>query len=294
MTNTFVITPTLGTSNVIFGSSLGNKIVGQSRRNQAVPFFTDNFVGLTKNNSNGFTWGSTSNPSVVSFDGYDALKFRYTGSTNAEQRFDLGRNTSQLWIEYYIHIPDNFEHKDRSGQSDNNKWLLLWRDTYSDVTSGSWRCGWEFNPLGGDVGVVGGYESGSDIRLYSSRANYNSQTDSDPYNDYDPIGQGAAFISQSGNTLRTGQWNQVRVHVAASSNSASADGIQRMWVNGTIHNEITNGKFWNYTGSTSWGGTFEDCYIKNGYFLGAANSGYLQETVFHIRDVQFYDQNPEW
>jgi hypothetical protein len=39
-------------------------------------------------------------------------------------------------------------------------------------------------------------------------------------------------------------------------------------------------------------------FVRNGYFMGWANSGYTDETFFHIRGgadgPKFYDTDPEW
>jgi hypothetical protein len=247
------------------------------------PFFEDDFAGTQKNNANGFTWNTTgSRVSVVSFDGYNALRFRFgpdaTGAdSSAEQRFNMGVEVPHLWLQYDLHVPSNFAH--RNDSPTNNKFALFWRDVYSDVAGGTWRCGWEYQLSGGN----------SVSRAYSSRWNFNSQSDANPNGDYAPTGNGSTLISGSG-PITTNAWNQIRIELAAASNSTATDGIQRMWVNGTLVLEITTGKFWNYeTGSTP-----ADCYLQNGYFMGWANSGFTDQTDFHIKAVKFYNTDPAW
>ena len=78
------------------------------------PFFEDDFAGGVRNNDNGFTWGSGgTRVTVQSFDGFNCLRFRFGpnasgADSTAEQRFNMGRDLSELGLEYYIHIPSTF------------------------------------------------------------------------------------------------------------------------------------------------------------------------------------------
>lgn len=256
----------------------------RTAENPAVsPFFADDFAGTQFNNANGFTWGTPNDTSVVTFDGFNAIRFRYgpdapAEDSSAEQRFDLGINCPELWLEYDIHIPANFTHRNDSPQ--NNKFALFWRTIYSDVTNGTWRLGFEYTTNSGAT-------PNSLMRAYSSRWDLNSQTDSGP--NYSPTGQGDTFISASG-PLIINEWNQVRIHLKAATDQTSSDGAQQMWINGVLVLSITNGRFWNYPTGTDP----VDCYLRNGYFMGWANSGFLAETDFHIKAVKFYNTNPMW
>lgn len=247
------------------------------------PFFVETFASNQLNNDNGFTWSAGKNTSVQTFDGAPALRFRYnplSASPNAEQRFNLGRNCPHLWLEYQVYIPANFAHANTSPS--NNKWAMFWRDTYSDVTGGTWRVGFEFQ-------TTSGATPDSNIRAMSSRWNLNSWTSSNSTGDYLPTGQNATFISDTG-PLVIDDWNTVRIELKAASNQSSSDGIQRMWINGTLFVEITTGKFWNFDTATDP----VDCHIRNGYFMGTANSDYAEVTDFHLRGFAFYDSDPEW
>lgn len=247
------------------------------------PFFEETFAGNQLNNADGFTWGGGKNTSVVTFDAAPALRFRYdpaSGSPNAEHRFNLGRDCPHLWLEYQIYIPANFSHANDSPS--NNKFAMFWRDTYSDVAGGTWRVGFEFQ-------TTSTRTPDSNIRAMSSRWNLNSWTSSNSTGDYLPTGQNAKFISSTG-PLTIDAWNTVRIELAAASNQSSSDGIQRMWINGTLFVEITTGKFWNFDTATDP----VDCHIRNGYFMGTANSDYPELTDFHLRGFKFYNTDPGW
>lgn len=244
----------------------------------AAPFFSDNFDNGLRTNANGFSWG-TGGPRVSvsterAFSGSHALRFRFGPDTlkqdsNAEQRFNLGRYLAEYWVDYMLYIPSNFVQ--RNDLPNNNKFFMTWRDTYSDVTGGTWRIGYEYQ--GTD----------SRIRPMSSRWDLNSWTDgglNHPQN-------GAPFIGGSG-PMKIGQWNRVRLQFRAASSRTAADGVMRMWINDSLFAEMTNGKFHNFYA------TPVDAVLRNGYFMGWSNSGFAQETVFFIDDVKFYDQNPGW
>jgi hypothetical protein len=248
------------------------------------PDFEEDFTGLAFNNANGFTWGTQKNTTVVSYDGFNALRYRYSGggggSQNAEQRFNMGQEVRSVWIEFDMHIPSNFTHPDVAPS--NNKWLQMWRDIYSDSTNGTLQHGYEFQRAGA---------TSSNIRVVSSRTNFNSPTSSNATGDYLPTGQNALFISGAG-PLTIGAWNQVRMQYTIASDATTADGIQRMWINGTKFVEITTGKFWNFeTGTTP-----TDCFMRNGYFMGSANALYTTQTDFHQKAVKFWfnDNDPGW
>jgi hypothetical protein len=101
------------------------------------PFFSDDFAGAQRNNANGFTWSSAGGRvTVVTFDGGNCLRFRYgpdaSGSdSSAEQRFNMGQDLSEVWIEYNLHIPSNFALRNDSPA--NNKFLSLWPTNYSST-----------------------------------------------------------------------------------------------------------------------------------------------------------------
>ena len=127
--------------------------------------FQDGFEsGDQSHRENGVRWsGSGSNVNVVSkiaHSGSHSLEFVFRGKPSgqdavAQQRFNLGRNLKEIWVEFYIYYPDGTEglgaryrHRDDTG-SNNNKFLRIWGDEYSasnEVGASTW-------PLaGGDSG----------------------------------------------------------------------------------------------------------------------------------------------
>jgi hypothetical protein len=249
------------------------------------PFFTQGTTEATaRANADGFTW-STGNARVsvaevpAGRSGW-GLRYRYGPDadgvdSNAEQRFNTGRSLSHLWIEYDLYVPSNYIHRNSSG-TDNNKFLALWRDTYSDAPGGTWRIFHELN-RGGDTN--------STCRMMSSRWDLNSATDTG----LGFAANGSTMISPSG-PITIGAWTQVRYEFAAASAYGESDGIIRVWFDGVLFGEMTNGKFWNFDTATDP----VDCVLKQGYFMGWSNSGFLDETIFYTYGAKFYDTDPGW
>lgn len=260
------------------------------------PFFQDNFDNGKTTNANGFVWASTGGNVTVSpqekFSGTHALRFRFPAKPNcedamAEQRFNMGRYVNEVWIEYMLYIPPNFKHRDQSAKNKicvpakavgNNKFIMLWRDKYSDQAGGTWRMGMEY--------VRGNDDFTSLARPMSSRTNFNSMSDGGPWEPRVPSGK-PLLISKTG-PLVIGQWNRVRFHVKAASSRTAVDGEYQMWVNDKVVLNYTKQRFHNFFDTPS------DAVLRNGYLLGWSNSGFSEETLFFIDDVKFHDKNPDW
>jgi len=244
----------------------------------ATPFFFDDFETGARRSDNGFTWATTGNRVSVSnersFSGSFALRFRFGPDTlgqdsSAEQRFNMGRYLAEYWVDYMLFIPSNFVH--RADSPSNNKFFMTWRDTYSDAAGGTWRIGYEYSG------------TSSTLRPMSSRWDLNSWTSSGLNHPQ----QGVPLIGGVG-PLRVGQWNRVRLQFRAASSRTDSDGVMRMWINEQLFAELTTGRFHNFYATPA------DALLRNGYFLGWANSGFSAETIFFIDDVRFFDANPGW
>jgi hypothetical protein len=237
----------------------------------ATPFFQDTFAGNQVNNANGFTW-SAPTKEVVTFDGSSAMRFRFVGTpspqeTISEQRFNMGRQLQELWLDYEIYIPSNLVLRNYPGGSNPNKFLSLWPLNYSTV---------------GDTYVVTEFwrdeaDTTSFARMLSLGDLYPGQT----IRGGNAI-QNTNFIS----TARAGAWNRIRVHYKIASGAGQTDGIYEGWI-GTelMWRSRSDWQFWSTGGQN---------YIQRGYLMGSSNPGYAEQTDYYIRDPKFYDQNPQW
>jgi hypothetical protein len=256
----------------------------------ATPFKTENFSGGVKHNDNGFSWGNTGSRVFVSDVNPRAgqthsLHFvfgpdAHLADSNAEQRYNLGRNCTHYGVRYRLFIPANYKHRAQSGSTVNNKFHMVWSDApYSDVAGGTLRTGFEVN-RGGDFQ--------SNIRCMSSRWNYNSWDSSNPFGDYNVTGQGSPLISIEDAAI-IGAWNLVEIEMKPSTDRTTADGIQRMWVNGALVAHTTTAKLNNFYETPA-----PPAAYRNGYLIGWANSGYEEETIFQASEFEFFDVDPEF
>lgn len=245
----------------------------------AQPFFQDGFEGGAMNSANGFVWESGTNTSVGgirSRSGSSALHFRFAASAIgsdawSEQRFDMGRYVPELWIEYWLFVPENFKH--RNDAPSNNKFIALWRDSYMGGVNGEWN-------------IVANFDRQNDS---TSTLWFGSSRSSSPVvANIGATANNPVQLFGPGSPLRRGQWNLVQLHLKASSARGVADGVAQLWVNRIVLMDERNGDFHNATSIPA------GALLRRGYLLGWANSGYDQETVFSVDDVKFYNSSPGW
>jgi hypothetical protein len=244
------------------------------------PFYTTSFAvaGVPSgNNADGFTWNGPKNTECVTFDSRTALRLRYVpgggGTQQAEQRFNMGRDCANVWLEYDMFVPANFAHPNEAPS--NNKFLMIWNTTYGSG-SGTWQAGYEYLRATGtssNLRPMSSKEFGTNASFVTS-AGLNHPDNNAP------------FIGSS-NPLVPGTWNQLRLQFSRSSAGGESDGIIRLMVNGVMIAEMTNGPFRNLD-------NIGDTVLRNGYFMGTANALFTEQTDWYITDVSFYDTNPGW
>lgn len=239
------------------------------------PFFTDTFAGTQKNDSGGFTWNATtSRVSVVSWEGVNALRFRYgpdadLGDSSAEQRFNMGRNLTEVWIEYYLWVPSNYVNRAQTGGI-NNKLMRLWGDAYASA-----------NKVGMSTYVNAAYTPDSAV----IRFEYNYKGYADGTLSAGPVfSTGVAF----GGDMK-GAWTRIRQHYLMVSGTDADDALMELWIGATKVVTFANVPQKYDTAKPYW---------NNGYFFGWANTGFLDETDFYIKGgadgPKFYDADPGW
>ena len=213
----------------------------------------------------------------VAHSGSHSLRFFFKGKASgsdatAEQRFDIGRNLREIWVEFYIYYPNGTEglgaryyHRTDTG-SNNNKFLRIWGDVYSasnEVGASTW-------PLdGGD-----------------SRLGFEYEKDEKPMGAYGSGGPNP-FV-HNGNR---GRWTHVQFHARLGSGPEAFDGSMELWVDGAKTTALDN-----KSGKPGLDLYNSDAmnYFNEGYLLGWANSGFDKDTYIFIDDVRFYDANPGW
>ena len=267
---------TAGTYTVTARNSSGSRTATITVKTPSGPYFSDSFDGcsLSKSfNSLGFGWTSTGGgnstevpriSTATSHSGNCSLRFSYSGGGAgddgwSEQRFKLGKRLSEIWVRWYQYFPSGsvtgvgpkYVHRDDTGP-DNNKFLRLWDEDYREYKL---KLGFSTLP-----------KSGGDSYLITE---YGTSTNPVGAHGSDSDGYG---ISSS----RRGRWVKFVVHVRLAT-SANNDGVIEMWVDGT--KTISNTTLPMYP-SSGLGN-----YMRNGYIMGWANSGFSTTSHTYIDDV---------
>jgi len=219
--------------------------------------------------ANGFSWGQSNHGSgdalAVSTDvahsGSKSLKFTFAAGGSgddawSEQRFNVGENANELWMEWWMHYPSNYAH--RNDSPSNNKFFRLWGNDYNSS-----------NKVGASTWASGGGD-----RL---------EFDRNVSGGIGPVGQ-----SFSGFPPALNQWFRVRVHVRYPSGGGGQNAALQMWIgdNLVIDNGPSQLSDMVYNSSAP--------YWNAGYLLGWSNSGFDQTTNIYIDDFKIWDSNPGW
>lgn len=255
--------------------------------------FSDSFESrdLTANQSLDFTWGSMNRTGLVSQDpvlgdlliynrqgpvelqqseiknwqarhGDVAMRFDFPAGKNtwAEQRFSLTNPQHELWIRFWLKVPDNFRHG--RANASNNKLLALWMDDYSSKGAGPTVI-WEFWNDGSD---------GSQLAYHYSPGGYRA---AGSHKQHQP------FISYPADQ---GRWMQIVMHVKAATAPGNNDGIiqtYRRWDGEgsftLLHEDLAANIAAPASGPMGW---------KAGYFMGWSNPGYEQPTEWLMDDFE--------
>ncbi|QSP93676.1 hypothetical protein LPB19_10715 [Marinobacter salinisoli] len=250
----------------------------------AAPLLVDSFESgdLSATNADGFQWSSTNRTGVVTenaliynkgptnevpaydFDwapkhGAHSLRFEYPpGKAWSEQRFKLGDAYRDIWFQYWVRVPVNYYHGQKSPT--NNKFFSLWMDGYSSKGNGP-SIAWEFwGDPDGSSRIAFHYSSGGYTIMGSHR-------------------QIKPFISVPRDR---GRWMEVTIHVKAASSSSSNDGVIEFWrrwedespdARELLHRTTSADIAAPPGGPNGWAA---------GYLMGWANAEYAEQTDWLI------------
>jgi hypothetical protein len=216
-----------------------------------------------------------------------ALKFAYEdfATTRAEQRFDLHANYSDIWIEYWIYIPTNYETIDRNPGSGNDfgggekEWVLYSEDyssTYPTVILGR-----NFKRHGANSGDGRAWQTGniSWVNTLGDIEHYGI-----PNAAWDSV---ECLIDPA---VDCGTWQKRLLHFKFATGPTANNGICEYWITkrGTTYKivDVQDGP-WYGANAGSTGGN----YINMGYMLGESDSGFNAATDFYIGGVRWSATN---
>ena len=256
-------------------AGIGGGLPGPPPSSDVEPLFDDDFesyaVGTEDQNGSALWTPGNGDGVFISTDqahsGTRSLRFRFAESPGhiwAEQRFSFGQVLGEFWMEYWFHIPDNYFHREQN--PDNNKFIYFW-------DSGPYT--------GGPAGQVNAMLSAEK----RGTADGISDLDFMWSNENTTVGGAAPEPSWSDafGPADAG-WHQLRYHVAVASSSSANDGVFEFWWDGTLRISAYDIPLWDSS----------DNGFQNGYLLGYDNSGFAEQTDFHIDEVKVYDTDPGW
>ncbi len=236
--------------------------------------FSDSFEsGDFSHTENGARWNGINNhPNdyvVISTDrahtGTRSAKFHYAaqsvgGDSWAELRFDIGSNRQEIYIRWYVFFPTNFTV--RNDPPFNNKFILIWGNDYNNDKV---MAGLEFDRQT-DTSISFATKS---AKVYQGTGWVRDCSG----------GIGDIGASWTMDSSYLGRWVEFQIH--DKIDSGAGDGAFRMWIDGVLVKNAIN-LHWN-------GAPCSPGYIRNGYLMGWANSGYSNNTDIYIDDVVFSD-----
>jgi hypothetical protein len=179
------------------------------------------------------------------------LRFHYpAGEAWSEQRFTLGGAYPEIWIRFWLRVPENFVHG--SGRPSNNKFFALWMDGYSQHGTGP-TIVWNFWRQ----------DDGNSYFTFSlsnvERRGHHGRADD--------------FLVSPRDQ---GRWMQIVLYAKMSSSPEAPDGAARIWRRWenedalTLISESVGNRFHPpKDGPQGWAA---------GYILGWANAAYAQDT----------------
>jgi hypothetical protein len=247
------------------------------------PYFSDNFdyCGTLNKSASpaGFLWsdtqGGTGEAPVVSSaarrSGSCSLRFTWVGTTDlsddawSEQRFRFGKKLSEVYLRWYAYYPAGTEsaavgpkyyHRNDPNGPDNNKLLRLWDDDY---TSYNVKGGFSTLPTS-----TGDSQLNTEYIWRSADGSGNAVAN---------VGPWTTIV----NSTTRGKWVKYQVRMKLASSGTANDGVLQLWMNDVL--------IANYTALPLYSGQAgAKNYIRNGYIMGWANSGFNQTTHMYIDD----------
>lgn len=233
-----------------------------SRQVIAVPFEDSFESGGTSHSQNGYKWNTNNSVSSdIARTGNYSLKFTFDGVPSGkdsfdEVRFQLGKNQSHLYMEYYMYFPDGTEgigpkyvHRKDTGPN-NNKFFRVWDDDYNSFNV---KYGFSMHPT----------SDGSKITPECAK-------------DGGANGKNGMTSTGSFGNAQLGRWMHIKIHIATDTGNGA---VVELWRDGV---KIIDDKVSNIPKTNN--------YFRNGYILGWANSGFDKTTNIYVDDVKISDQ----
>ena len=195
---------------------------------------------------------------VTAKNGIYSMGIEYAATVNqAEQRY-IHDQQNEIWLRYWVRVPENYSHGTISGGATNNKFHAFWMDGYIQEGTGA-TVVWSLEDAGG---------GNSDLYFGHTLAGGGETS----------ALQATPFIDV---TTDRGRWMQMCLHVVFGTEAGSDSTIEtyRRWDGESSFTQLHTTSTANLTKGTSagWGG---------GYFNGYANGAYAIDQWWLIDTVE--------
>ena len=256
---------------------------GSTQAPKGVQFF-DSFetASLEHTNIHGFRWGGTNRTSIVSssagvytkgesintpkpegrnwnaYAGEHSMRFRYPeGEAWAEQRYEMGTAYPEVWISYWVRVPENYTHGP-IGSPRNQKWNAVWTDDYSQHGDGPTEV-FNMRPDGSGGG------SASTVSIVKATNMNSAHRESYP-----------GFIKVPEDR---GRWMHNVFYLKIASSPTADDGQVKWWRRWQGDDSFTT--LANMESVGLWPNSGPQGFSA-GYIMGWANGAYAEDTEFLI------------
>ena len=195
------------------------------------------------------------------------------GDSSSELRMNLPSVTPEFWLEYYLTVPSNYQHRIISGYPANHKFNIAGRGASTDLLLD--------------------YELGNASADPADGSTYFAQRSSPTGAITIPTPDIAVVdvVSATGAIL-VGATTRIRVHRKCSSSNSATDAIFKVWAGDTVIYQKTNWNIWYATGSAWYGDP--TCGFSYYYLLGYANGGFAAPTLMDVDNLSLYTSDPGW
>lgn len=203
-----------------------------------------------------YAWGSNVSLSTTQVKtGTQSLEARFNATpydvpSDAQIRFDLGAEYTELWFQWDYFVPVNYFHR-ASGAGQNNKLFRLWSGTGTTNYNNSDKVGLHYNQP---------YADGS--------STLRTQWSNQPFPAITSVGPALKFPNTQ---TDLGTWFKMKLYIKAPT--ASQPGTFNVYIDDVL--SIQNSGTVDY-----WPG--ENHTYRAGYIFGSARTGYDNETLFYI------------
>ena len=186
------------------------------------------------------------------------MRFRYpAGEAWTEQRYEMGTAYPEVWISYWVRVPDNYIHGP-IGSPRNQKWHAVWTDDYSQHGDGPTVV---FNMW--PDGSGGG--SASTVAIVQATNMNSAHRESYP-----------GFIKVPEDR---GRWMHNVLYLKIASSPTAGDGQVKWWRRWQGEESFTN--LANMESVGLWPNSGPQGFSA-GYIMGWANGAYDEDTEFLI------------